>query len=315
MQEDSKEQEKKMLQALLSPPDPAEVPTQAELEETLDAELAKDAADMDVELIAFCAQCLCELHGCVAADGEKNAYKQMRSKARRRTRRAAIMRWVRRTGAAVAVLMLSLVAGEWATHKPASVVTYHSDDGEQYVVEDVGSEKGILPGADAEEKWDDEIDETGPHTEGEWFEVEEDVRELETDDPQEAIAFLGYPVRYPTWLPPNPGVASCEVHMYAMSDVLNVQYAPAKEALSQGVKEGEKRIRINIRRDYLDEGRKTMYEENGPGRTLRLSSGSEAYLSSNMDWLWSVIIEPPSRYYISVHGYDEETLIRVLESI
>ncbi len=76
MQEDSKEQEKKMLQALLSPPDPAEVPTQAELEETLDAELAKDAADMDVELIAFCAQCLCELHGCVAADGEKNAYKR-----------------------------------------------------------------------------------------------------------------------------------------------------------------------------------------------------------------------------------------------
>ena len=70
MQEVSKELEEKWLQALLSPPDPSEVPSQAELEEALDFELAKDAAGMDVELVAYCAQQLCERYDCGARAGE-----------------------------------------------------------------------------------------------------------------------------------------------------------------------------------------------------------------------------------------------------
>ncbi len=288
MQEDSKDVEEKLLRALLLPADPSEIPTEAELEEALDFELQKGEKEMDVALIDFCARRLCEMHGLKTTD-EPPPRRRLNRKEPAAKRRGTVLRWGRRLALVAAVMAVLVVAAEQIARKSA-LKSYSSEDGEQHIVNYYGHTQGLVSGADAEPA----IREEGGER-----------QELDVQSIEEAEAFLGYPIPWPRYLPDGLTDALFRVYAYWILDDVSAIYTDG----------GDRQINISMERRYAEGISSTAYEENGPGRTVRLRSGAEAYLSMNVDRYWGLITDGKTSYYVAVKGYDEETLIQILNSI
>lgn len=287
MQDDSREMEEKLLRALLLPPDPSEEPTEAELEEALDFELQKDEKEMDVELIDFCARRLCEMHGLKV--GEELPPRRRPSRKAPTGRRGTMLRWGRRLAVAAAALVVLVVAAEGIARRSA-LKSYSSEDGEQHIVNYYGHTQGLVSGADA----DPAVREEGVERQS-----------LNVQSIEEAENFLGYAIPWPSYLPDGLTSVLFEAGAYWIRDDVSALYSDG----------GDRQVSISMDRMYSVSVSSTSYEENGPGRTIRLDNGQEVYLSMNVDRYWGLITDGKTKYYISVKGYDEETLIRIFNSI
>lgn len=266
--------------------------TAQELRDLMQEELEKPYHQIDNELVDLCSQAICEMRGIKFDDMEQAkelSKTQLLCRIADQKKKKAHFYFRRiRIGHVVALalsLMLLLVMADILLN-PNSILHVQSPDGEDYILQGTEQESKVMPISVAD---------TGERV----------PKEVSVTDLSKVFEELGYQLPMPTWMPENSNFFKADVIVDSASDDVTLRY-----------KEGDDRqIIIGIVRLYSPRGTSTYYEQNEPGKTIMLSNGDTAYIAQNVDVPWGLYESGDFTYHISCKGYDEDTLIKIMNSI
>ncbi len=124
------------------------------------------------------------------------------------------------------------------------------------------------------------------------------------NSPDEIPAHFGYRIALPGWLPEGCGIKEIAALRTAGMDMLDIVY---------GREDRHVRLTFTYNRDISGTG--SYYEQDGEGKILKLDNGAQIYTATNVQSLWGLCQEEKVSYHIDVIGYDEDTMIKIFNSI
>lgn len=124
------------------------------------------------------------------------------------------------------------------------------------------------------------------------------------NSPDEIPDHFGYRIALPGWLPEGCGIEEIAALCTAGMDMLDIIY---------GREDRQVRLTFTYNRDISGTG--SYYEQDGSGKILKLDNGAEIYTATNVQSLWGLYQEEKVSYHIDVIGYDEDTMIKIFNSI
>ena len=134
-----------------------------------------------------------------------------------------------------------------------------------------------------------------------------DVGQLENGSPFMVMEFLqGKDLAETVEHGPLPVQAAVEYVLQACEamDMLDIVY---------GREDRHVRLTFTYNRDISGTG--SYYEQDGEGKILKLDNGAQIYTATNVQSLWGLYQEEKVSYHIDVIGYDEDTMIKIFNSI
>lgn len=266
----------------------AEDISEPELEKLAEAELSRAEAGGDMEIVAMCDELLCRTHDVsykqVMESNRESFRRGLRMRLRAQRLSAGGMRsYVVRLTATAAVMILCATMAEtialvWKTK------IHQTSDGEQLIVEPEKVGESIIATSEA----DCEIEQC-------W----------ELDDVDEAYEKLGYRFSLPYWLPDDVTLKDIDGEQNSNFDIVSFRYVSTDDKL----------IIIDYYRFNDAKESSIAHEQNEGGRTISLTSGRPAYVAQNMEVIWGMVSHINGFYQVSCRGYDEETLLKILDTI
>lgn len=270
--------------------EPSLVLSEEELQSIIDAELSKEEKEVDGELIYACSQALSDMRGMAytATDEQKAEHKRQlynrisnqHKKTRRNIRRVGL-----RIAASFAALMVVAFASElFLDKKPYTI--YHSPDQEEFIIEGREPDEFLIAGTNAQ-----------------YEDIEHSV--FETNDLEEGLAYLGYTPILPAFIPEGVTFAKISIMRDSDSDTVVVRYRG----------ENKRQVIYTYERYRNMAYRSTAIEQSEIGRYAELQSGRQIYVARNIDKPWALLIVDNEWFNVAVVGFDEDTLLKIMESI
>ena len=124
------------------------------------------------------------------------------------------------------------------------------------------------------------------------------------NSPDEIPDHFGYRIALPGWLPEGCAIEEIAALCTAGMDMLDIIY---------GREDRQVRLTFTYNRDISGTG--SYYEQDGEGKILKLDNGAQIYTATNVQSLWGLYQEEKVSYHIDVIGYDEDTMIKIFNSI
>lgn len=121
---------------------------------------------------------------------------------------------------------------------------------------------------------------------------------------EEIPAHFGYAIALPEWLPEGCGIKEIAALRTAGMDMLDIVYTDEDKQVM---------LVFTYNRDISGTG--SYYEQDGEGKILKLDNGAQIYTATNVQSLWGLYQEEKVSYHIDVIGYDEDTMIKIFNSI
>lgn len=283
----SKREQKEWLKRLADGEDARDI-SEAELEALAEGELSKAEAGGDMEIVALCDELLCRLHGVSydqsAASNRKAFRAALKKRHRQQRRRAGKSVWrAARIAAVAAVLVLCTVAAEITARRWRTSLR-PTQDGEQLAMVPAPAAEPMIASGEAEG-------------------VGHIVWELH--DVKEVPEKLGYRLPLPAWLPDDVSLSSIDGEQGASHDMVTFRYYGAEDRL----------ILIDYCR-YVDaQGISFAQEQSENGKMIPLENGKQAYISRNLEVSWGLLVDARGFCQVSCRGYDEATLLKILNAI
>lgn len=144
------------------------------------------------------------------------------------------------------------------------------------------------------------------------FEMEESEEDYVIHSWEEANRLLGFTLSKPKWIP-----SELQLEEIVVSPLENHIFIYVYYEIASGFKrENLSERNITLQYHYFDrlEGR-ALFEQNEKGRILHLENGKEIYVSQNIETVWGLVVESNVMLSGFLNGYDEDTLLRIFNSI
>ncbi len=247
------------------------------------SELQKAPAEFDTQAIEEYSQLFAQEYPSAITEEERQmrlrrVHRNLFSTPQARHKSRPIFKW------STAALAASLLLFFQVLFPPPPFQIEQSPDEEQYIVY----------GVDVPKEGVSRADNTAPENE-----------QIDVPDIQTLEALLGHSVSLPKWMP--PGLKEPEIVLLNSSseksvDVYYEHKNPPQRAVSLLI-------------SYPNERGATYYEQDRAGKNIQLANGASIYVATNVQSIWGLYTDTNIEYYISLIGYDENTLIQIFNSI
>lgn len=266
--------------------------TVRELHEMIQEELAKTDREVDNELVDQCSKLLCEMYHCGSEDvdiaKERSKLQLLHKIANQKKAKHFFLPWCRCTvRVAIMTITLLLIVGlADILLNPYSVLRVQSPDGGDYIIQGANQDNVLIPSSIAD------IGEREP-------------KDITATNMKMVFEELGYEFSLPSLMPEEVAFSKANISVDSTSDRVTLRYKS----------ESNKQIIIAVVRLYSARGTSAYYEQNEPGKIVELPNGDTAYIAQNVDVPWGLYETEDLTYQISCVGYNEETLVKIINSI
>ncbi|MGI6215508.1 MAG: DUF4367 domain-containing protein [Christensenellales bacterium] len=282
---------KEMILSALNDEEIAKTISDEAIDIVLEQEFKKGDYDIDVQTVEACLQILWDRHAYMTEKQLEKSKRRSLRKFRRSIRTSNIKHTINRfynhfslKPIATVLIICAVAAIPLISLKPNYIISLSPDE-EQYIVS--GVQQNSIGAAKAD--------------------IDDDFSQMniKLNSVDEISTLLGYDVPLPSFIPEECVLDEISVDKTSVLDSVFVAYA----------KGNDKSISISIEKFYSRVGYKSYYEQEKKGRIVMLENGKKIYTADNINSVWGIYHTPNIDYSIDAMGFDEDTLLKIFNSI
>lgn len=256
-----------------------------DLEKIIQAELGKQEAEVDVELLNACLRLHERIHKALSEWELARSQKKVHTgliKTLYHKNNAGYTKRIPLRGLAFAASILLIIFGSvWMDR--ANFSTGSSKDQQQYIVVGIGQNEVGLVRAD---------------------DIKRDSKSATFSNTKEIAPFLGYDIALPQWLPEDLELQVVTVVTNEQADTVMLTYKNLQGS-----------VIIDVTHYSSREGTGIAFEQDERGKPVVLNSGATVYVADNLNSVWGLYQSKDLDYFIDASGFDERTLIKIFNTI